>query len=401
MAQHYSTKDFFRRTPNELLERYFLGREYFVDLKIAEMKATKIDALFDAWLELSDAERNPMESELREIHALSNRKGFAAIIDEASWHLRTEQGKLDNFVKTLSGLPNHYHRAMITFLDHQGYWKGATRFCHADTLSYWRKRKHLGDNAASVNAKDLEQLAKEIRTYFHLTEGRGNHCLVEALRRGDLDYFFAYPEDHSQQSVEWVDGEFNNRPHNPAFEVVFVYSRSEGSLDLNHRGSRKAMEPLQSMFATIILKMEKLPPDPKDQRVYDLDQLSQPDFNFTYQPGSGIESIALKKLQLASRVKQGDRITLEANAARNPKGVYELMNTIGKSLDLKLYNVTQVELSASIQQEGDKPSKRVTFQITHPNTCSLKYDNRDLKLRAMLEASGLEPKEPAKEKGDA
>ena len=268
MARHYSTKDFFRRSPNELLERYFLEQGLFADLNIAEMKATKIDVLFDAWLNLPSDERNLMEAELCEIHALSTEQGCLAIIDEAGWHLHAEQDQLEAFVEKLSALPNHYHRAMITFLDYHDYWNGATRFCHADTLSYWRKRKNLGHNAAAVDAAPLDQLAQAIRTYFHVTEGRGNHCVVETLRRGKLDYFFAYPEDHSQQSVEWVNGEFGNRPHNPAFEVVFVYSQSDGSLDLNYRGSRKAIEPLQSMFATAILKLGELPPDPKDARVY-------------------------------------------------------------------------------------------------------------------------------------
>ena len=30
MAQHYSTKDFFRRAPNELLERYFFIRGFLL-----------------------------------------------------------------------------------------------------------------------------------------------------------------------------------------------------------------------------------------------------------------------------------------------------------------------------------------------------------------------------------
>ena len=54
------------------------------------------------------------------------------------------------------------------------------------------------------------------------TEGRGTHCVVEPVRRGALDYFFAYPEDYSQHSVEWVDGQFGQRPHHPAFEVIYV-----------------------------------------------------------------------------------------------------------------------------------------------------------------------------------
>ena len=43
---------------------------------------------------------------------------------------------------------------------------------------------------------------------------------------------------------------------------------------------------------------------------------------------------------------------------------------------------------------AEKPPKAMTIRITHPNSCSLKYDELDLRLRDMLEASGIEPKEP-------
>ena len=152
--------------------------------------------------------------------------------------------------------------------------------------------------------------------------------MVEPFRRGELDYFFAYPEDYSQQSIEWVNGEFDRRPHNPAFEVIYVYSQKEGSLDLNFRGSYKAIEPLQGMFATAILKLDELPPDPKDERVYDLNPLLQKGFDFIYDVGSGIEEVTVKKLRLSSRVKRGDRITLEADTSDNPDAVYDLLDEI-------------------------------------------------------------------------
>jgi hypothetical protein len=44
-----------------------------------------------------------------------------------------------------------------------------------------------------------------------------------------------------------------------------------------------------------------------------------------------------------------------------------------------------------------KPPKAVNIRITHPNSCSLKYDEIDLSLRQMLEASGIEPQAPAPE----
>jgi hypothetical protein len=395
MARHYSTKDFFRQMPNALLARYFHGRGLFGDLDFAAMKEGKPDELFAAWLALPDDQRNEMDAELRDIFALCCEKGFLAILDEARWQLRNAPEKLTPLVEKLSALPNHFERAMITFLDHKEFWKGATRFYHADTLSYWRKRKNLPHRPATVDDASIRQLADLIRNYFHHTEGRGKNCVVEPFRRGELDYFFCYPEDHSQRSIEWVNGVFDPRPHNPAFEVIYVYSQKEGSLDLNFRGSHKAVEPLQGMFAQAILKLDELPPDPKDERIYDLNPLRQKSFSFSYAVGSGIENVAVKKLRLSSRVNKGDRITLEADATQDPDAVYTLLDKIGKAVPLHLYNITQVELAASVVVDADKPAKSVTIRITHPNSCSLKYDELDLKLRDMLEASGIEPKEPA------
>jgi hypothetical protein len=68
-------------------------------------------------------------------------------------------------------------------------------------------------------------------------------------------------------------------------------------------------------------------------------------------------------------------------------------------LQLSMYNVTQVELSASVVKDEGKPPKKVTIRVNYPNSCSLKYDEVGLKLRAMLESSGIEPKEPAENAG--
>jgi len=197
MARHYTTKDFFRQIPNALLARYFHERKLFTDLDFSAMKEIKPDALFVVWLDLDDGQRNPMDAVFREIFNLSCEKGFKAIIDEARWQLQGTPEAITPFVDALSELPTHYHRAMVTYLEHQDYWKGATRFYHADTLSYWRKRKHLGHQSAAVDDASFLQLAKLIQDYFHHTEGRGNNCVVEPFRRGELDYFFAYPEDYS------------------------------------------------------------------------------------------------------------------------------------------------------------------------------------------------------------
>lgn len=394
MARHYTTKDFFRQMPNALLARFFQERDLLMEFDFAGMPEGKPDALFAAWFELPEERRNKLDTEFRDIFEMSCEKGFKAIIDEAEWQMQSTPEKLTAFIDALSAQPSHYHRAILSYLDHVECWRGATRFYHADSLPYWRKRKNMGHKPAAVDLASIDELADLIRHYFHRTEGRGNNCVVEVLRRGELDYFFAYPEDYSQQSIEWVNGEFDRRPHNPAFEVVYVYSQKDGTLDLNFRGSNKAIEPLQGMFANAILKLEELPPDPKDQRVYSLTPLRRKNFQFTYSAGSGIETVLVKKLRLSSRARKGDRITVEADATEDADAIYTLLEKIGQSIPLHLFNVTQVELAASVITKPDKPAKSVTIRITYPNSCSLKYDEVDLKLREMLEASGIEPKEP-------
>jgi hypothetical protein len=52
MARHYSTRDFFRQTPNPLLSRYFQGRGVLGDLDFASIKDTEPAELFESWLSL-------------------------------------------------------------------------------------------------------------------------------------------------------------------------------------------------------------------------------------------------------------------------------------------------------------------------------------------------------------
>ena len=224
------------------------------------------DALWAAWLTLDDTERRAMDTAFRDIAALSGEKGCRAILDDAAWYFATDPAAHTAFVEQLASLANHGERAMTTFLDHPACWRGATRFYQAEVLPFWRKRNHLPRVPAAVDEASLQALAAGISTYFHHAEGRGTRCVVEPVRRGALDYFFAYPEDYSQHSIEWVDGQFGQRPHHPAFEVVYVYSQSDGSLDLNVRGARTAVQPLEGLFAATILKQPELPPPRPDRR---------------------------------------------------------------------------------------------------------------------------------------
>ncbi len=397
MGRHYSTRDFFRQMPKGLLGRYFAAQSVLAELDFAMMKDGDPQALFDAWQALPEDSRRRMEADFGEIAELSDPAGLVAILDEAKFHLQDRPGGLAGVREALAALPDHHSRAMVTFLDHPEMWRGALYFHHADKLTWWRKRKNLPRRPAAVDKASLELLAEKIKAHFRATDGRGRNCVVEPYRRGERDYFFAFPEDHAQRHVEWVEGgRFELRPHNPAFEIVYVYCQTEGTLELNARGLGQSVETLQAIFAQAILKMDSLPPDPRDERVYDLGPLVRREFAFVTEAGSGIGAVVLKRVRLASRVRRGDRLTIEADPSQNRMAVHELMEEVGKSVPLHLYNVTQVDVEATVLV-ADGKAKRKAIRITHPNMCSLKQEDMDLKLRQMLVASGIEPRAPAAE----
>ncbi|MDP3663644.1 MAG: hypothetical protein U1D41_05120 [Nitrosomonas sp.] len=144
--------------PNALLARYFHEQNLFKDLDFTAMKEGNPAALFEAWLLLPDNQRYAMDTVFCEIFEMRCEKGSTAIIDEAGFQFNNNDFAV--FVEKLSALPNHYQRAMITFLDHKKCWKGAIRFYHADTLPHWRKRKNLAQRQASVDGASIKQLAK-------------------------------------------------------------------------------------------------------------------------------------------------------------------------------------------------------------------------------------------------
>lgn len=198
----------------ELLVRC-AGHAVLGEWDAAALAKDKRHALFESWLALPPGKRQAMDAEMQEMSAQSDEKGFPGHRGQAAWHLRTTSPDWKLSRRCWGKLANH-HGAAVTFLDHRMYWRGACRFSHADGLPYWRKRLHMGHEAAAVDDASLQQLAGMIRDYFHRTEGRGNNCLVEPLRRGNLDYFFAYPEDfHNKARSGWMGSSKTSRTPRP------------------------------------------------------------------------------------------------------------------------------------------------------------------------------------------
>lgn len=390
MTSHFSMPSFFRKVPTALLKRYFDARGVLFDFDFSTLQQSRPKRLMDAWRALPPDLRGAMEVDFSEIFDVASEKGFAAILAHARQHFRDDPDRYAALNEMLANLDGHPSRAMIVFLDYNSLWAGAARLSYADSLPYWRKRRGLPARPAANDQASLSALQSAIGRWFHENEGRGAHCLIEPLERDDRVLYFVYLEDYSDRRPEWVRGELQPRPRNPAFEVMFVWSAANGILELHHKGTRSAVEPLQRLFARHMLGLDKLPPNLKDSRIYDLNLLKQRDFHFFSPPASGIESVHVRKLRLTSTVRKGDRLTLEADIWENEGGLRALLDQVGKVFPIGLWNVTWAEISAQLAPRGGKPGRRETFTVSFPNACSLGQDDAGMRLRAMLAASGIE-----------
>ena len=396
MSRQYSPRNFLRQAPNELLTRYFHERDLLLDIDIASLDETDIEPVFEA-CELLPAEvRTSVDSHFRTLDALADEEGIKTILDEGRFHG-------DDLEPAFAPMEGFHDKVLWAFLERPEYVKIAAMFREADELprNYWLRRKDVPQVEPRDDSLACDELATAVGAYFRQSEGRGYSCTVEVYKRGEAHYFFAYPEDYGRTQIEYEHGRFERRPHRPAFEVIFVYSLTDGTLDTYFRGRRQTVRDLQVIFARVILQRELGDPA-KDERVYELNRLKRRDFNFVYDPGSGIQDVRMKLLRLSFLGERGRRITIEADPSRWRDAIYDLLDQVtdggsetgaapGSKIPLALVNVTRAGIQALFAKEGKRGRPTRTFFLSYPNACTLGQDGKDALLRRMLVDSGIEP----------
>lgn len=394
MASQYQHRQFFRRVPNALLARYFEASDVDLGVDFKDLTETQVEPIFVAFTALPEEKQAEMEVDFQDINALASEGGVEVLLNEAAFY------EDESFPEAISAIDGYHAKAMWAFLHKPEYWKGASALLHADTIAgrFWKKHNDLPMVQPHVDEEDIHELEQAISRYFYKSEGRGRNCKVEPYRKMETgkEYFFAYPEDYGQSGVEWDRNSLTTRSRHPAFEIIFVYCEAEGSLDIYAPKNTKAVPELQKLFAKAILKLDTLADGTIDKRVYNLDPLADPNFEFQFPPGSGISEAIVTKLRLTLKHGSRRRIVLEADTKQNSMAVYDLL----KELSPPPYDITQVSIKAVFEAQPGKRAGSKTFNVTWPNLCNLGHEGRDNLIRQMLADSSIEPQAP-KDDSDA
>ncbi len=399
MAHHYSPRAFLRQAPNDLLAQYFQRQGVSLDgVRLDE--ETEIAELWKAWEALDAGMRSAIDADFQAMDALADECGVQALLEEGrSFHA-------EDLEPIFTDMAGFYDKVFWAFLERPRIFQVASQFRRADQLPgrYWHKRQ---DNLPGTPPRDGEaacyELADALGTYFQLSQGRGRSCEVEVYRRDARYYYFCFSEDYGRTQMEFEAGRLARRAHRPAFEVVFVYLPG-GALDTHFAGPKKVRRELEEIFGRVILEVE-LPDIGKDERVYNLNALKDPHFDFVFPSASGLVDVRVKELRLTILGDEFRRLSVEADPSTRRESVYELLSylletsspTAGpqKRIPLSLCNVTRVGLRAYFTDPTSQKTSTRTFHVSYPNACDLKQEGKDLVLRDMLASSGLEPRPAA------
>jgi len=418
MARQYSPRTFLRQTPKMILIEYFqkkgLLREVIdacvppeageappsaeqqppqpPDLptqaqfdKFNKLTRTKcIDALAQAIENLSETKRAKIEVDFELVNEMAYDRGVEAILEEAAFRKMDWAGK---FAK----LSNHYERAFRAFLDEPDLFYVAGHFEDMDRVGSWQRRTIGKGLAPKVEKADLDALAAAISELYK-RQGRGRFCAVDNYLRQapERHCYFVYPEDHPVTEPSFDNaGKLQQVPRRPVFEIILVYRSEEGILEISARGDKEHKEAIMTALCQTILGLPGLPADVPGPD-FDLSSLKKRDTKFTTEVADGIEAVDVK--MLCVEVSGSKRITFEATPSRqSPLAIHDLIdravNKQNVSFDSLLVTKAKIRMTFAPRPGGRQ--KTFTFEIGHPNRCTLRDDKYDQIAKKYLKLWGI------------
>ena len=375
MSRNYSQKNFLRQTPNSILKAYFSKKNLLTGIDFDKLGETETGQLVEAMDGLADKQRNGIEAEFRQINEMAWGKGIGLLIEEASSGFHT----VENLVPIFEPMKNHYEKAFWVFLNHRTVFDVASNLAYMDRLGSWCSCKVGVGLAPAVEDVDKDNLAEAVRE-FYKKQGRGQRCHVDNyLRQGpERHCYFAWPEDYATTELGFnEEGKFYHQTRKPTFEVFFVYRPHKGILEVSAKGGKKVVKALQEIFCKTILGLDGLPD--LEQGHFKLEKLKDKSFDFSTEPADGIKKVTVKMLRLDLPGTDNRRITFETNSSGSGQPVYTLIeNALNKNnVPLNQAFISRAKIQIEFLPKDGKKEKTLTFEISHPDRCTLKDDPLD------------------------
>lgn len=388
MSRPYSPKTFLRKVPNKLLKAYFSRHGGLPDVDFDKLAENNMGPVFDAMSKLTAQIMTRIEGDFHQVNELACLPGTRAILEEAAMrpvlHKRGAKTPQDggdasavDWPSLFAGMKNDYERAFWTFMNQLDVFHVASDLLEMDRIGSWQKWP-VGKGLAPAVEEKIQPFTDGI-CEFYRPQGRGHRCHVENYLRQipERHCYFVYPADYPSTEPGYDEaGSFGEQPRRPAIEMIFVYRPEMGMLETSARGRGDEVEALLDIFCRTILGLPRLPPKPGEP-TYDLSGLKNREFTLDTEPQDAIESVCIKRMKLELS-GGGRQITLDITSKNaKPAMIYDLLDLAlnKEKVPLETLLLTHVKCQFIFKARDGKREKRLTFEITHPDRCTLGDDD--------------------------
>lgn len=384
MAQ-YSPRKLVRSVSKSLLQRYFSNRGLLGEFDWAKYKEGDPGPIVDALEAMPVDERESVETDFAVVTELATDGGSRLIFEEATLWNRP-------WAPQLQAMANDCERAMLALIEDRRLIDRALAYNEIDRFSESRWQRWPVGKRLQVT-DDQDGLVKALRAIFK-EQGRGARCHIETLDRRDPERFccFAYPEDYPKTDLGYDDkNRFSRQTRRTATEIIFVYRREDGVLEMVGKGDKKQKEKIAEAFCTTMLGLKALP-DPRANPPYDLAVLKRRDFSFKTDPADNVESVEVRLLRFDLPGKGDRRLVLSARPTPEVPDVLHALveEAIDKTkFPLSELHVSQAKLSMRFRGQDGRRGKTLTFEVTYPDRCNLKDNGYDAVAKRYLTKWGI------------
>ena len=367
MTRHFSIPTVLRMTPNALLRQCFAKFGYlFLEVPWLKLHKWEVTPILKVLQELPPDQQTAVETAMHNVHDLACEKGVDRILEAVA---DLSHGGPSPYLPDVGG---PYCIAMWAWLHHPEVFDRALVLHQVDSLSRWRTRKDLPRVEPGTSGEALSRLANGLSELFRAEQGRGHRCTVEHVWRGDqTDYFFAYPDDFVQTVILHDDeGNLTPRCVRRTFEVVFAYSRAEGTLEMHAQVPTRLKPKLEALFCRTILR--EAPEPAERQVVYRLNALKDTVFQLPTDPEDGVDATVCRvRLRIPGREWN---ITLEPRHARSRDEVAAMVHECldKEHVPLGKVHVSSVRIRLDFRSLNGRKPGSLTFDVTFPDLCSLR-----------------------------
>ena len=378
---HFEFATFFRQAPNALLAEYFHARDLLRDVPFSTLRSRDVVQILAGVQALPPEALARVEAELRDVHLVARCAGAAVIQDELTLRGFAEAAT------EIGTLANDHARALRLFLDHGGVpgsaFDAVRGYAHArgQSRSRLRRRSGLPRVLPLVDELARRRLADAMREHFK-PQGRARHCevLVHERLNPHRFCFFAYPEDYPATPLTIDENGLGSAPHNPVFEVAFIWRWEEGVLEVGAPGARSDIDALAARFRAAVLPEVALGGNARSLRVH---PVLDPGFRFPTDAQDGILDVEVAGVRFAARDRGGARLEIQ-------RGEDETLHAfLQRAVDVEaLYDrgldLSMVKLRVLWRGIGRRKPTTTTFHLLMPDGTDLSDDPKHQVIRRYL-----------------